>query len=125
MIWNPDVHERVRVVWTIALICLVLFEGSLEIALYLIGLVLGFSFFHTLQTVKKQYFKEQYYGSVRFGPGKYKVHIHHWLWLSILLGFLAGFGLVDEPGRGLVYGVCAGGIVHGLTFDDWYKIIYA
>lgn len=83
------------------------------------------------------------------------VHIHHWLWSALLLVLIfwffeirgaaaAGGGVEKKKSEGrapvgvselgfldlralttLVYGLLVGGVLHGLKFNDWYKIAYS
>ena len=41
------------------------------------------------------------------------IHLHHWILLTIIIYF--------KPS--LMY-FCLGGIIQGLTYNDWYQIIY-
>lgn len=51
---------------------------------------------------------------------KTKLHIHHWMVFSILLILYMYF--CDNPDM-FITGFLTGGIVHGFTYNDWYKII--
>lgn len=51
------------------------------------------------------------------------IHSHHWINLSIFLtiSLLMNVGFLDIP---FIKGIIVGGIVQGLTFSDFKKIIY-
>lgn len=51
---------------------------------------------------------------------KIKIHLHHWLVMFVIL--LIYINAVNKPNQ-LVIGFLIGGIAHGLTYSDWYKII--
>ena len=51
---------------------------------------------------------------------KTRIHLHHWMVFSMLLLIYAT--MCDNMNM-FIQGVLAGGIIHGLTYDDWYKII--
>ena len=46
----------------------------------------------------------------------YILHIHHWLYLCFIL-FVAS-------GNSIVQAFCVGGIIQGLTYNDWYQVFY-
>ena len=48
------------------------------------------------------------------------IHLHHWLVFTILLIIYANLNVVIYPP---VAGFLLGGIVHGLTYSDWYVFI--
>jgi len=53
---------------------------------------------------------------------KYIVHIHHWMFLSIVFGFL----LVISSSFShllLVKSLCLGSIIQGFTFKDRFRIV--
>jgi hypothetical protein len=67
----------------------------------------------------------QFCPSIKINIGNRTIHIHHWLSYSFLLVITITFGV----GGGLldflfIKGFFLGGIVQGLTFPDWKKIIY-
>lgn len=49
-----------------------------------------------------------------------KLHIHHWIIMLILLILYIMFA--DSPSL-VIIGFLLGGVIHGLTYNDWYKII--
>jgi hypothetical protein len=46
---------------------------------------------------------------------KWVVHIHHWLWCLFCTLFYP---------KTLIYYFCLGGLVQGLTYPDWYQVVY-
>jgi len=50
---------------------------------------------------------------------KTRLHIHHWIvFLLLLILYMYIYGSMD-----IISGFFIGGIIHGLTYNDWYKII--
>ena len=58
--------------------------------------------------------------SLRFNLGQYTIHLHHWLWGS-LVGLLL---LITGSGHPFIYGLLAGIITQGLTYWDYFYVIY-
>jgi hypothetical protein len=54
-------------------------------------------------------------GSIIITIGEICIHIHHWMILLVILLFTKNV---------YVQGFCVGGIIQGLTFPDWYQIVY-
>lgn len=54
--------------------------------------------------------------------GNNYIHIHHWMYY--LCAFLLLLWMSDFAGKDILLGLFAGGIIHGLTYSDWYKIWY-
>ncbi|OGR58919.1 MAG: hypothetical protein A2X36_08210 [Elusimicrobia bacterium GWA2_69_24] len=63
--------------------------------------------------------------------GNWQVHLHHWLWASILLAAL--FLVTDGTGlwtpnaalKTFLYGALAGIILQGIfCYSDWRRIVY-
>jgi hypothetical protein len=54
------------------------------------------------------------------------VHIHHWLYL-IAVGLLAralNCGIWRPWVYAATIGFCVGGFFQGLTYDDWYQVVW-
>lgn len=51
---------------------------------------------------------------------KTKLHIHHWIIFSLLLIIYFCFCNTNM----FITGFLSGGIIHGFTYNDWYKIIH-
>ena len=47
------------------------------------------------------------------------VHIHHWVYCSIIVSFILIIGIESS----FIIGICFGGITFGIQFSDW-SIIY-
>ena len=58
--------------------------------------------------------------SIRIKVKDYTVHVHHWLYASFALAFMPS-GL---DGRNFIEAFLVGVIVQGLTYTDFYKIVY-
>ena len=58
---------------------------------------------------------------LRFNLKKYIVHLHHWLLASIGLIILILLNFYNN----IIYGILIGLIIQGLTYKDFYKIIYS
>jgi hypothetical protein len=58
--------------------------------------------------------------SIRIKVRDYTVHVHHWLYAS-----MAFFALPSSTGhRTVIEAFLVGVIVHGLTYRDFYKVVY-
>ena len=80
----------------------------------LLGFIVSYQLYSKYGAVKT--------GDPAFGMLKFKdwIHIHHWLWSSILIAVLFFLNIRDL----LLYGFLIGSIIQGLTYKDWYIIIY-
>jgi hypothetical protein len=58
--------------------------------------------------------------SVILNIGRYKMHLHHWLFSAIILIVLASFRIYHD----VVYGLLIGMMIQGWTYGDFYKIVY-
>lgn len=58
--------------------------------------------------------------SLRFLIGKEYVHIHHWIYCSIILIVLF---LVDFYNP-WIYGILIGAVLQGFTYRDWHYVFY-
>ena len=58
--------------------------------------------------------------SLKFKLNNYIIHIHHWLCALIILLILFFINYFNEA----VYGFLIGLIIQGLTYRDFYQIIY-
>ena len=55
--------------------------------------------------------------------GKYKIHLHHWLLSSLVMGITLVKGTYF-PSSDLFYGFLGGIVFHGIyCYRDWYKIL--
>jgi hypothetical protein len=58
--------------------------------------------------------------SLRIPVGRYFLHVHHWLYCLALFAALF-FADSTEP---YICGFLAGSILQGLTYRDWYLVLY-
>jgi len=58
--------------------------------------------------------------SLKFKIGIYFIHLHHWLWALIIILILVCIDYFNE----IIYGLLIGLIIQGLTYRDFYKIVY-
>lgn len=58
----------------------------------------------------------------RLRLGARTLHLHHWL-LSIIALLIIAFVPVLRS-NGFIKGLLVGGFVHGLTYDDWDRVLY-
>lgn len=64
---------------------------------------------------------------------KTRLHIHHWIiFLFLLLINIIMYDVANQiyekrmsRSQSVILGFFIGGLIHGLTYDDWYKIIHA
>ena len=90
----------------------------MNIPLLVVSVVVGFlitKFFSAKKEGQRSRFK-----SLKFRVGSRMLHIHHWLYGSIILLFLWYMGFYND----IVYGFLIGIIVQGLTYKDFYFIYY-
>lgn len=54
------------------------------------------------------------------------MHIHHWLYLLFigLLAWALNCGVRQPRVYTAVIGFCVGGFLQGLTYDDWYQVMW-
>ena len=111
------------------------------IASFCVGSLLGYLVFTVLGAEKAG---DSAWGMMKFVYKRKEqtahiVHIHHWLWSLVLLALLVWFLEQHRPSlkqriqdhcfgvpatEALVYGILAGGMVHGLSYSDWHHIVY-
>ena len=58
--------------------------------------------------------------SLRIPVGGYYIHVHHWLYC---LGLMVCLYCCDVQAA-LAHGFLSGSIVHGLSYRDWYLVLY-
>lgn len=58
--------------------------------------------------------------SWKFFIKNYTIHLHHWFLFSIILTILWILNLKNS----FIFGLLTGAIIEGLTYKDFYKIIY-
>lgn len=103
-----------------------LFGTDDEVVTYVAGVVAGFCTF-LIGGAQKAGGPVRWtiFPSLKGAIGPLGFHIHHWFWLTILIVvFVSTQVLPASPWSSFVYGVCAGGVAHGLTFSDRFNLIY-
>ena len=58
--------------------------------------------------------------SLRFRVKGKWVHIHHWLWCLVILIVLSLLGIKIL----FLNGILIGSMAQGLTYRDWYRVVY-
>lgn len=89
-----------------------------------LGVVSGYfaSKFYTDKVVGKKLGKLTF-GSVFIPFGKYKIHLHHWLYPSLILG---GGALIDAFFLAFYFpvGILLGIVLHDIATDKhWYRVV--
>ncbi|SRR5258708_7809041 len=109
--------------------------------IFIVFIILGFIFYKKFSKPKKRLFHSSHLvqkieikhieilpclkiplGRKEFLFGRYHLHIHHWLYLGMLLGLSL---LIDSNlfGRlSFLDGFFVGGIIQGLTYRDRFKL---
>lgn len=90
---------------------------TIEISILIIFAIIGFFVF--------KFFSGRYEGhrperSLRFLIKGYYIHIHHWIYDLAILIVLISLKIHFLP----LYGFFIGAIIQGITYKDWYIIIY-
>lgn len=57
----------------------------------------------------------------RFRVGTTTLHLHHWLQCTLGLLVMACIPVLRESA--VLTGFLVGGLVHGLTYPDWYRVV--
>lgn len=99
---------------------------------FLPGTVLGFAAFKYITDDRKhrlaknlpkvKVWKLQVSPNIRIISRRYVIHFHHWIFLSLAMAmtFFTSFSVLDHL---FTRGLMVGGIIQGLSFPDWRKII--
>ena len=85
--------------------------------LFILGAILAFLFW---KTFAGKYEGDRPERSCRLLVGNYYLHLHHWLWSLILLIVI----LILQVEYYILHGLLAGSVIQGLTYRDWYYVIY-
>ena len=102
--------------------------------LFVIGALVGFTIYFLMskggnkpdssnKAVKAKNFLGSLIPSFKFQIKDYELHIHHWLYLTIIfliLFLFAGKLLSDYP---MITGFLVGGIIEGLRYKDRFKLL--
>ncbi|MFC1899418.1 hypothetical protein ACFLXP_03720 [Chloroflexota bacterium] len=96
------------------------------------GIILGYLSFATWFT---GFLLARYVGGKNIGEpgrvrshfipvGKYRIHIHHWLWSSCAIVTFASFGGTYLLPPNLFYGFFGAIVFHGIySYSDWYRVL--
>jgi len=84
---------------------------------FIVSLILGFSFWN--------FFAGKYEGdklerSFRLKVGKYRIHIHHWIY-SCIIFVIFMLARIYNP---ILLGLLIGSIIQGLLYKDRFVVIY-
>lgn len=83
-----------------------------------LGMVIGF-FAAKLLSGKKEG-KQGRLKSLKFNIKEYTIHFHHWFIATLILIILILLNFYND----IIYGILIGLIIQGLTYKDFYKVIY-
>ena len=89
----------------------------MDLFVFVLGAILGFGFFKLFAGT---YPGDKPERSIRIPIGPYFVHVHHWLISMVILVVLHVF----DASLPLLDGLLIGSMLQGLTYSDWYRIIY-
>ena len=84
---------------------------------FIIGAVISFIFLRLVDGKKEG---QKMKISFRFPVGDYYIHIHHWIWCSILFVIL----LIVKFQNQFIFGLIVGAIIQGLLFRDRFVVVY-
>ena len=102
------------------------------VLLLLTGIVLGYmsfiawsiGFLLTRYLCRKTVGKSRILKSRIIPLGKYKIHLHHWIWSSFVMIIFTIFKSVHVLPPDLVYGFFGAIVFHGIySYGDWYRIL--
>lgn len=85
--------------------------------IFVLGIIIGFGIFK-LFSGKREGNKIK--RSFRFLVNGYYIHIHHWIWCTILLILLLIINFQNQ----FIYGFLLGSIIQGLLYKDRFVVIY-
>ena len=83
----------------------------------LIGIIIGFSI---AMLVTGRHEGDKPKRSLRFLIGKEYIHVHHWIYCSIILIVL----FLSEIFNPWIYGLLIGATLQGFTYRDWHYVFY-
>jgi len=82
--------------------------------LFCFGIIIGYVLMKYLSSKVK---------SIEFSLGNYKIHLHHWLYSSLVLTAMLITDIYSFL-PALILGVGGGFVFQGIySYDDWYKIL--
>lgn len=95
----------------------------MNLYMFILGTIVGF-FIAKLFSGRKEG-EEGLFKSLKFNIKNYIIHLHHWLLALLMLIILAVVDFyMDLISGHLIYGILLGLIIQGLTYRDFYKIVY-
>lgn len=114
------------ILFAIAFAFVVLFDTGEEWVGYFSGLIMGFIVFTWGGApAAGKPVRWKMFPSLKFKFGNRILHVHHWMWLSLLLIVLVSVQVIPPSiWRALLYGLIGGGVVHGLSYEDRFNIVY-
>ena len=86
----------------------------------IIFVIIGFLLAKLLAGKREREREQGIVKSLKFKFNDYIIHIHHWLLASLILIVLLIAGYYSD----YIYGFLIGLIIQGLTYRDFYQIIY-
>ncbi len=84
----------------------------------ILGIVIGF-FVAKLDSGKREG-KDGSLRSLKIQIKKYTIHFHHWFVSALIILILTLLNFYNY----FIYGILTGIIVQGLTYEDFYKLVY-
>ena len=85
--------------------------------IFIIGIIIGFLF---CKLIAGKYEGDKIKRSFRFSIKNYYIHIHHWIWCSVLLVVFLVIGFQNQ----FMLGLLLGSIVQGMFYRDRFVIFY-
>lgn len=89
----------------------------MQIILFIVGFIGAFTISSHISGHYEGHKRER---ALHFNVNEYTVHIHHWIWMGILLAMIFYFKVETL----FVFGVLMGGILQGLTYRDRFIVFY-
>ncbi len=90
----------------------------MNIYILILGILIGFLIAKIFSGKKTG--EEGKIKSLKFNVKNFTIHIHHWFIATLILVLLVLIKFYND----LVYGFLLGLIIQGITYPDFYKIIY-
>jgi hypothetical protein len=85
--------------------------------IFILSIVLGFLTWKHISGMNEG---DKINRSLRFLIGDHYIHIHHWIWCSLLLLFFLSIGFNSQ----FILGLLIGSIIQGLLYRDRFIIYY-
>jgi len=90
----------------------------MNIILLITGTLLGYLISRLLSGTEEG--KQKKFKSLKFAVKNYIIHLHHWFTAAIAISLL----LFLNWHNGLIVGLLAGMVIQGITYKDFYRLIY-